>query len=202
MIGPSVFFTTSLSKNWSLSTTRKGIFHGINVHQARTTTMSCYKKCMDFFFPVPGSTLFIDTIQSWIRFSGRSFLMKQTNPVTWMDYSVNIKLTEKQQAQSAHFSGKQQTLHDSLIQYPNKHFHYIYHISNDTNHDSVMTTQVVEGILMNHPEFIQSGRFSLRSANCSTQYKSRYVFKSLLNIAEKYNIRIDFFMVKQVMVVG
>ena len=209
MIGPSVFLTISLSKNWSLSTTRKGIFHGINVQHARTT----------MYHDVLYHDVLLQEVYGLILSSAREYLVHRyhtildnvfwqkflnetTNPVTWIDYSVNVKLTEKQQAQSVHFSGKQQTLHDSLIQYPNKHFHYIYHISNDTNHDSVMTTQVVEGILMNHPKIIQSGRLSLRSDNCSTQYKSRYVFKSLLNIAEKYNIRIDFFMVKQVMAVG
>ena len=56
-----------------------------------------------------------------------------------MDYFQNIKLTEKNQVQSAHFSGKQQTLHDSLMQ--NKgHHDYVHHLSNDTNHDSVMTS--------------------------------------------------------------
>ena len=126
--------------------------------------------------------------------------LRDTNlPVVWMDYSVNIKLTEKQQAQSAHFLGKQHTLHDTLIQYPKKpeddkqQYHYVYHLSNDTNHDSVMTGQVVEGTIRNHPEIIESGRLLLRSDNCSTQYKSRFVFKLLLNIAKNYCIRVDFF---------
>ena len=46
--------------------------------------------------------------------------------MVWMDYSQNVKLTEKNQAQSAHFSGRQQTLHDSLIQFPGDEFLYIY----------------------------------------------------------------------------
>ena len=33
----------------------------------------------------------------------------------------------------------------------------------------------------------------LRSDNCSTQFKSRFVFKSLLDIAQKYNIQITWF---------
>ena len=110
-----------------------------------------------------------------------------------MDYSVNIKLTEKNQAQSSHYSGRQQTLHDTLIQYPDKRYQYVYHISDDTNHDSVMTTQVIEDICKYHPEVRETGRLILRSDNCSTQYKSRFVFAALLAIAKKYNIRIDFF---------
>ena len=58
------------------------------------------------------------------------YLEEADSAVIWMDYFQNIKLTEKNQVQSAHFSGKQQTLHDSLIQ--NKgHHHYMYHLSND-----------------------------------------------------------------------
>ena len=61
----------------------------------------------------------------------------------WLDYSQNIKLTEKNQVQSAHFLGKQQTLHDSLLFHKHKN-QYIYHLSNDTNHDSVMTSMILE----------------------------------------------------------
>ena len=124
----------------------------------------------------------------WGRFVHETML-----PVVWMDYSVNIKLTEKNQAQSSHYSGRQQTLHDILIQYPDKRYQYVYHISDDTNHDSVMTTQVIEDICKYHPEVRETGRLILRSDNCSTQYKSRFVFAALLAIAKKYNIRIDFF---------
>ena len=119
--------------------------------------------------------------------------LEQTDAaVVWMDYSQNIKLTEKNQAQSAHFSGKQQTLHDSLINYQGCNL-YAYHLSDDTNHDSIMTTEILSGIISNHPEIIEMGILVLRSDNCSTQYKSRFVFKSLLDLAKKHNIHIDFF---------
>ena len=119
------------------------------------------------------------------------FLCNVDQPVLWMDYSMNIKLTEKNQVQSAHFSGKQQTLHDSLIQDEDGNFNYIYHLSNDTNHDSVMTIKIIEDIILAHPEVIRKGRLILRSDNCSTQYKCKFVFKALLLLAIKYNIRID-----------
>ena len=48
----------------------------------------------------------------------KRFLEQTDNCVVWLDYSQNIKLTPKTEAQSAHFSGKQQTLHDSLIRDP------------------------------------------------------------------------------------
>ena len=90
-----------------------------------------------------------------------------------MDYSQNIKLVEKKQVQRAHFSGHQHTLHDSLIQNGNEYM-YIYHISDDTNHDSIMTNEIIMSIITNHLMIIASGHLQLRSDNCSTQYKSRY----------------------------
>ena len=120
------------------------------------------------------------------------YLEEANSAVIWMDYSQNIKLTEKNQVQSAHFSGKQQTLHDSLIQ--NKgHHHYVYHLSNDTNHDSVMTEAILNDLIANYPEIIESGILILCSDNCATQYKARFVFKALMELAKKYNIQIIFF---------
>ena len=119
--------------------------------------------------------------------------LSETNvPVVWMDYSMNINLTEKNQVQSAHFSGRQQTLHDSLIQRPGGNT-YIYHLSDDTNHDSVMTKLIIESNIRKHPDIIEFGKLQLHSDNCSTQYKSRFVFKDLVNLAVQFKIRIDWF---------
>ena len=68
-----------------------------------------------------------------------------------------------------------------------------YTTSNDTNHDSVMTVTIVEEVIANHPEIIEAGKLTLRSDNCSCQYKCLFVFKALLDIAKKYNINIEFF---------
>ena len=117
------------------------------------------------------------------------YLDETDSAVVWMDYSQNIKLTEKNQVQSAHFSGKQQTLHDILIS-NNGINTYMYH---DTNHDSVMTFEILKTVVKEHPEVIKTGKLVLRSDNCSTQYKSRFVFRNLLAMAEEHKIRIDFF---------
>ena len=122
----------------------------------------------------------------------QQYIDENSGAIVWMDYSQNVNLTEKNQTQSAHFSGQQQTLHDTLILLDGKH-QYIYHLSDDTNHDSVMTLNIIEDVIQNHPEVIKTGRLTLRSDNCSSQYKCRFVFKGLLDLAKKYNIRIDFF---------
>lgn len=50
-----------------------------------------------------------------------------------IDYSENIKLKPKYEAQSAHFSGRQHTLHCCVHQKGDEN-RYIYHLSDDTNH--------------------------------------------------------------------
>ena len=114
------------------------------------------------------------------------FLDETDEHIVWLDYSMNIKLTEKNQIQSAHYSGKQQTLHDVLIRQPSTNVNkYVYHLSDDTNHDSVMTRKILEEIVIHYPQVISSGRLVLRSDNCSTQYKSKFVFPCLWNLAKK-----------------
>ena len=72
------------------------------------------------------------------RFFWKNFLNSTPHHVLWMDYSQNIAFKEKRQVRSAHFSGKQQTLHNTLIQSPgNGDVKYVYHLSDDTNHHSV-----------------------------------------------------------------
>ena len=53
---------------------------------------------------------------------------------------------------------------------------YIYHLSDDTNHNCVFTFCVVEDIILNHPEVIEQGILVLRSDNCDEQYKNRKTF--------------------------
>ena len=62
---------------------------------------------------------------------------------------MDIKMMEKKQVQSVHFSGKQQTLYDTLIRSPNTDdkFLYLYYLSDDTTHDSVMTTRIIRDLI-------------------------------------------------------
>ena len=48
----------------------------------------------------------------------KEFLEATGNHTLWLDYSQNIAFTEKKQVQSAHFSGRQHTLHNTVIQSP------------------------------------------------------------------------------------
>ena len=53
-------------------------------------------------------------------------------------------IQRKVQVQSAHFSGKPHTLHNTVIHtLKNGEKKYVYHLSDDTNHDSVMTFHII-----------------------------------------------------------
>ena len=83
--------------------------------------------------------------------------MSETEHYTlWLEYSQNSNFTEKRQVQSANFSGWQHTLHNTVLQAPKNGKHtYIYHLSDDTNHDSVMTFSIIKDIIHCHPEVMQ-----------------------------------------------
>ena len=58
----------------------------------------------------------------------KNFIQNSPFDVVWLDYSQNINLTEKFQVQSADYSEKQQTLHNTVLYSPNnKTTKYIYH---------------------------------------------------------------------------
>ena len=98
-----------------------------------------------------------------------------------MDYSVNIEFTEKIQAQSAHYSGRQQTCHCSLIEGPTGKM-YVYHLSDDTNHNSIMTFTIIRDLIERYPAIITDERLVLHSDNASSQYKCRYTFYEMRKI--------------------
>ena len=56
---------------------------------------------------------------------------------------------------------------------------YIYHLSNDTNHDGILTFHIIEDIISKHPEVIEQGVLILQSNNCENQYKNKKVFHKM-----------------------
>ena len=120
-------------------------------------------------------------------------LMKTNQPILWLDYSRNINFKEKCQVQSAHFSGKQQTLHCSLLINPDGSNKYIYHISDDTNHDSTLTFEILNDILNKHEYLAQNNILIIRSDNCEDQYKCKYTFFQMKKLAKLKNLIILWF---------
>ena len=107
----------------------------------------------------------------------RRFLSETEHYTLWLDYPQNINFTKKRQVQSAHFSGRQHTLHSTVLQAPKNGKHsYIYHLPDDTSQDTVMTFGIIKDIIHCHPEVIQDKVLILRSDNCQEHYKCKYTF--------------------------
>ena len=59
-----------------------------------------------------------------------------------LDFYQNLSLRPKDEVQSAHFSGKQFTLHCAIVEPVQYRYHY--HISDDTKHDPFFVDYVLE----------------------------------------------------------
>ena len=103
-----------------------------------------------------------------------------------LDFSENLALRPKHEVQSAHFSGKQHTLHCAIFQPGETKFHY--HISDDTKHDPVFADEVLRDLI--HHYDIRNEDIMIQSENAPTQYKSRHAFALLQKLANEFNVRI------------
>ena len=103
-----------------------------------------------------------------------------------MDFSENIALKTKSEVQEAHFSGKQYTLHCSIVEPGENKF--VYHLSDDTTHDPSFVYQVLEDIFERWE--IKNETVVIKSDNAPTQYKNKYAFQSYQSLANDYNVRI------------
>ena len=103
-----------------------------------------------------------------------------------LDFSENLAFKPKFEVQDAHFSGKQFTLHCSIVTPgPVK---YVYHLSDDTNHDPTFVHAVVKDIFDRWS--IKNETVIIKSDNAPTQYKNKYAFESMQQLADDYNVKI------------
>ena len=84
-------------------------------------------------------------------------------------------------------------LHNTVIQSPNDEKVYVYHLSGDTNHSSVLTFYIIKDIIHNHPEVIQKGYLILQSDNCLEQCKCKFTFFQMKKIAAEFGITVVWF---------
>ena len=97
----------------------------------------------------------------------------------------NIVLRPKNEVQLAHFSGKQQTLHctvlENCISSASPHS-YMYHLSDDTHHGSILTFYIMESIIQNNLSLIDDGKLVIKSARPSIKAGTlSYKWYNLLN---------------------
>ena len=139
------------------------------------------------------STCFTVSLLSIINVIEKSFLIKQsTIPFDWVILKI-LPLNEKKQVQSAHFSGRQHTFHNTVIQGPDAKILYVYYLPDDINHDSVMTFHIIRDILKHHPQIIEKGALVLHPDNCQEQYKCKFKFYEMKNLGTEFGINILWF---------
>ena len=110
----------------------------------------------------------------------------EMGPILHMDFSENITATPKFVPQSSHFSKRQFSLHCTVMHTTNDNGLpsnvYIYHLSDDIKHDSIFTMNVVQDLLMKF-NLHAVNILHFKSDNCSSQYKSKFVFQAWKTLA-------------------
>ena len=105
-----------------------------------------------------------------------------------MDFWQNIALKTKNEVQTDHFSGKQQSLHCSIVIDENDGLSYVYHLSDDTGHDPTFVDEVLNDIFLRWN--ICNETILLKSDDAPNQYKDKYAFAYYQDLANKSNGRI------------
>ena len=102
-----------------------------------------------------------------------------------MNFSENLAQQYKYEPQSSHFSKTQFSLHCTVKHLPKSH-EYIYHLSNEMKHNYAFIATVLRQLINES----SSDNIRLKSDNCATQYKSKYVFKAFHSLAVKMQKKI------------
>ena len=103
-----------------------------------------------------------------------------------LDFSQNLALRPKDKVQSAHFCGKQFTLHCAIVDPVPSRYHF--HLSDDTNHDGIFVDHVIHDII--HKYDIKNEDLWIQSDNASSQYKNKHSFSLLQKLSKEFNLRI------------
>ena len=93
-------------------------------------------------------------------------------PILHFDSNKNIKFNPKHEAQNANFSGRQHTLHCGVLLDNENGIvtnQFVFHLSDNTTHDSVINLSIIENILEAYPQIVVSGHIIIPSDNCSMQ---------------------------------
>ena len=103
-----------------------------------------------------------------------------------LDFSQNLSLWPKDEIQSAHFSGKQFTLH--CTESEPAQYRYHFHISDDTKHDPLFVDYVDRDIIEKYG--IRDENLCIQNDNAHSQYKNKHVFRFYKKLADEFNLRI------------
>ena len=98
-----------------------------------------------------------------------------------LDFSQNLSLRPKDEVKSAHFSGKQFTLHCATVESVENQ--YDYHLSNDSKHDGIFADQVFQDMISVYE--IQNEDLLIQSDKVPSQYKNKIPFVLLQQLANE-----------------
>ena len=101
-------------------------------------------------------------------------------------FSQHLALQPKDEVQSAHFSGKQFTLHCSIVDPVDSRNHF--HFTHDTTQDPVFVNHVLCDIIIKND--IRNQDLWIQSDIAPTQYKNKNAFFLLKKLTKKFNLRI------------
>ena len=107
-----------------------------------------------------------------------------------MDYSENVLCIPQFEPQDTHFSGKQTSLHCTVMTKPFLPEKEPYHLSDCKLHDSIFTMTVTHDVLDKFPDYSKYPVLRIKSDNCSTQYCCLYVFEEYSKLAKEIQIPI------------
>ena len=96
-----------------------------------------------------------------------------------MDFSENIAIKPKFEVHDAHFSGKQYSLHCSILEPGTQN--YFYHLSGDTTHDQEFVHKVLVDLF--DKLSIKNKTTMIKSDNVLTQCKNKYAFNSMQTLS-------------------
>ena len=105
-----------------------------------------------------------------------------------MDYSENVSQHFKYEPQSSHFNKTQYSLHCTVKHVPgDSPYQYIYHLSDEKKHNHAFTSAVIDHILSDE---LDENMIRVKSDNCSTQYKCKWVFGFYHNLEIEKQVKI------------
>ena len=110
----------------------------------------------------------MDNIAAVLPMSQESFSGKDSE----LDFSENVVLKPKHEVRDACFSGKQYSLHSSIVE-PGEN-KYGYYLSDDTNHDHVFVNEFLNSIFKRWN--IKDETIIIKTDNAPTQYKNKFPF--------------------------
>ena len=85
-----------------------------------------------------------------------------------MDFSEHLKEKPNMETQSHHFSSEQDSLHCSVIEFPEGN-QYFYHLSDEEKHDWRFLKSVLSDLISS--VFQNQETIRVKSDNCREQYK-------------------------------